>query len=232
MIKHGSYRDSDEMSDMVSNNYRVLLVMSRFGISLGFGEKTIAEVCEDNGVDTATFLAVSNVVLDEENVSGESLRSVSVESLITYLRNSHDYFLEFRLPGIRRDLVEVLGGAKDKLSGAVLNYFDEYVEEVRKHMTYEEKTVFPYVRLLLAGGYSGKYNIDIFRRHHDQVEARLREFKQILIKYYPARSTNELNSVLFDIFNCENDLKSHNYVEDNLFIPIVVNMEQKTGAVR
>lgn len=220
------------MSDMVSNNYRVLLVMSRFGISLGFGEKTIAEVCEDNGVDTATFLAVSNVVLDEENVSGESLRSVSVESLITYLRNSHDYFLEFRLPGIRRDLVEVLGGAKDKLSGAVLNYFDEYVEEVRKHMTYEEKTVFPYVRLLLAGGYSGKYNIDIFRRHHDQVEARLREFKQILIKYYPARSTNELNSVLFDIFNCENDLKSHNYVEDNLFIPIVVNMEQKTGAVR
>ena len=51
--------------------------------------------------------------------------------------------------------------------------------------------------------------------------------KNILIKYYPAESSNELNSVLFDIFTCEEDLASHNYIENTLFIPAVMRLEQE-----
>lgn len=69
------------------------------------------------------------------------------------------------------------------------------------------------------------YNIAIFRKRHDQVEAKLTELKNILIKYYPASSSNELNSVLFDIFTCEQDLASHNYIEDYLFIPVIQKLE-------
>jgi len=69
------------------------------------------------------------------------------------------------------------------------------------------------------------YNIAIFRKRHDQVEAKLTELKNILIKYYPASSSNELNSVLFDIFTCEQDLASHNYIEDYLFIPVIQTLE-------
>ena len=50
---------------------------------------------------------------------------------------------------------------------------------------------------------------------------KLRELKNIIIKYYPSGSSNELNGVLFDIFNCEHELASHNAVEDELFIPAV-----------
>ena len=69
------------------------------------------------------------------------------------------------------------------------------------------------------------YSIAIFRKRHDQVEAKLTELKNILIKYYPASSSNELNSVLFDIFTCEQDLASHNYIEDYLFIPVIQKLE-------
>ena len=69
------------------------------------------------------------------------------------------------------------------------------------------------------------YSIAIFRKRHDQVEAKLSELKYILIKYYPAGSSNELNSVLFDIFTCEQDLASHNYIEDYLFIPVIQKLE-------
>lgn len=209
----------------MSNSYRILLVMSRFGIGLGFGDKTVEQVCAENGVDTATFLTIANMSLGENPPVPDG--RVSVESLLKYLHNSHDYFLGFRLPGIRRDLVKVLDNRDDDLTKAVIRYFDEYVEEVRRHMMYEEEKVFPYVRALLAGNYSGKYNIGIFVRHHDQVEARLIEFKKILIKYYPASSTNELNSVLFDIFNCEYDLASHNEIEDRLFVPVISELESK-----
>lgn len=219
------FRETDYMSDLVSNNYPVLLVMSRFGIGLGVGEKTIGQVCKDNGVDVATFLTVANMLFGE-GWRSEYVDRVSVESLLVYLHNSHDYFLGFRLPGIREKLVEIVG-LSDDLSRAIIDYFDEYVAEVNRHMSYEEKTVFPYVRKLLAGELSSDYSIDVFEKQHDQVEARLNEFKNIIIKYYPAASTNEINSVLFDIFNCQHDLAAHNDVEDELFVPAVAVLEGK-----
>ena len=39
MYKLGAYNQNNRMSDLVCDNYPVLLVMSRFGIALGFGDK-------------------------------------------------------------------------------------------------------------------------------------------------------------------------------------------------
>ena len=158
MQRTGKYTKDDPMSDLVSDNYRILLLMSRFGIGLGFGESSIGEVCRANGVDTSTFLIVTNMMLYDE-IPADAYDKVSMEGLLSYLHNSHDYFLGFR--------------------------------------------------------------------HHDQVETLLTEFKNILIKYYPSASTNEINNVLFDIFNCENDLASHNAVEDLLFVPAVGRLEKR-----
>ena len=38
-MKNGKYRETSEMSDLICENYPMVLVMSRFGIDLGFGEK-------------------------------------------------------------------------------------------------------------------------------------------------------------------------------------------------
>ena len=65
MYKLGRYKQTDRMSDLICENYPMLLVISRFGISLGFGDKTIGEVCEDSGVDTKTFLTIVNLLLDD-----------------------------------------------------------------------------------------------------------------------------------------------------------------------
>ena len=220
MYKSGGYGGDDRMCDLVCDRYAVLQVMSRFGIALGFGDKTIAEVCADNQVDTATFLAVVNLLMNFGN--GEELAGeVSVRALTDYLHNSHGYFLDFRLPTIRRKLIEAVDCSQSDVSFAIMRFFDEYVAEVQRHMAYEEQTVFPYVESLLAGEKNTTYSMDIFRRQHDQVDAKLRELKNIIIKYYPSGSTNQLNGVLFDIFTCEQELASHNAVEDEIFIPAV-----------
>jgi regulator of cell morphogenesis and NO signaling len=215
------------MSKLLCEKYATLLVLTRFGISLGFGEKSIDEVCKDTGVDTNTFLSIVNLLLDENQEASVSGASFSLESLISYLQNSHNYFLDYRLPGIRAKLIEVLDPAQKELNRALLHYFDEYAMQVHKHMQYEEKNVFPYVYMLLHGEKKENYNISIFRKKHDQIESKLTEFKHILIKYYPAKSSNEINSVLFDIFNCEKDLASHNAIEDKLFVPAILELENK-----
>ena len=217
--KLGGYTGEDRMCDLVCDKYFVLQVISRFGIALGFGDKSIAEVCAASGVDTDTFLAVVNLLV--EKADPETLaENVSVRALTDYLHNSHGYFLDFRLPSIRRKLIEAVDCSHSDVSFAIMRFFDEYVAEVHKHMDYEEKNVFPYVEALLAGEPTS-YSIDTFRRHHDQVEAKLRELKNIIIKYYPSGGTNALNGVLFDIFTCEKELASHNAVEDEIFIPAV-----------
>ena len=230
MYRLSQYKETDKIGDLICENYPILLVVSRFGISLGFGDKDIAQVCADNGVDTPTFLAVVNLLLDEDESAAPADAPLSVGALVRYLQNSHAYFLDFRLPVIRRELADALGSDHGDVSFAVLRFFDEYAAEVRRHMLYEEEKVFPYVRSLLEGRKKGRYRIDIFRRQHDQVEARLTELKNILIRYYPGSGSNELNSALFDIFSCERDLASHNRIEDHLFVPAVVELERKNGS--
>ncbi|MDH6311424.1 regulator of cell morphogenesis and NO signaling [Parabacteroides sp. PFB2-10] len=230
MYKNGKYQETDKMSDLICENYPMVLVMSRFGIALGFGEKNIGEVCRQNKVDTCTFLTVVNFLVEEQHSPSpvENINQcLSLETLMSYLHNAHDYFLNFRLPHIRRKLVEAIEDCPKDVAFAITRFFDEYAGEVHKHMMYEEKNVFPYVRGLLGGRKDPKYNISIFMKRHDQIEMKIVELKNILIKYYPGAGTNLLNSVLFDIFATESDLASHNHVEDYLFVPAIMALEKQ-----
>ncbi|MDL2221270.1 hemerythrin domain-containing protein [Parabacteroides sp. OttesenSCG-928-N08] len=228
MYKNGKYNESDKMSDLICENYPMVLVMSRFGISLGFGEQNIGEVCRQNGVDTCTFLKVVNYLVscDEATIPTEDINScLSLESLMKYLHNAHDYFLNFRFPHIRRKLMKAIAACTPQVSFVIQNFFDEYAAEVNKHMSYEESTVFPYVKGLLQGQRDPQYNITIFSERHDQIEMKIVELKNILIKYYPGESSYLLNDVLFDIFATEYDLATHNGVEDYLFVPSILALE-------
>ncbi len=207
------------MCDLIDKNYRVLQVMSRFGISPGFGDKTIAEVCDEHKVDAKTFLTVVGHIFDP--TSAPPVEIISVRTLTDYLRNTHRYFLDFRLPAIRRKLIEAVNCTQHDVAFAIMRYYDEYVAEVIKHLDYEEQTVFPYVESLLKGNRSNDYSIDIFRRQHDRIEEQLRELKNIIITYYPSGGSIELNDVLYDIFTCEEELRSHNDIENDLFVPAV-----------
>ena len=109
MYKNGKYRETDKMSDLICENYPMVLVMSRFGIALGFGEKNIGAVCRQNGVDACTFLTVVNFLTEEISAPMTNIdKCLSIEALITYLHNAHAYFLDFRLPHIRRKLTDAI----------------------------------------------------------------------------------------------------------------------------
>lgn len=223
----GKYRETDKMSDLICENYPMVLVMSRFGIELGFGEKNIGDVCRQNGIDTYTFLSVVNFLTRTDEVFAEETgKQISIPLLITYLHNAHDYFLNFRLPQIRQKLTEAIAGCPKDVAFVIRKFFDDYATEVHKHMSYEEKTVFPYVRHLIEGIHDPKYNITIFRKRHDQIEMKITELKNLLLKYYPGPDNNLINSVLFDIFATEQDLASHNSVEDYIFVPVILSIEK------
>ena len=229
MDKPHKYGADDHMSDLICDNYSLLMVMSRFGLSLGFGDKTVRDVCEAQGVDYRTFLAVANFISEDQCTYDEDSTDFSLAALMDYLKRAHTYFLDFNLPAIRRKLIEAIDcSAPDGVAMLILRYFDEYAKEVRRHMEYENEAVFTYVDGLLDGRLDDRFSIATFVSKHNSIDTKLKELKNIIIKYYPETGNNNLlNAVLFDIFNCEQDLASHCRVEDFLFVPAVTQMERK-----
>lgn len=220
------YKASDKLKDLISDNSLLLMVLNRFGISLGFGEKSVKESCDSQNVDVATFLAVANFISNQE----KDIQGISLKSLIDYLKQAHTYFLDYNLPTIRRRLIESIDcSGNDDVAFLILRFYDEYVIEVRKHMEYENNKVFTYVEGLLNGIRDSRYVIRTFAEKHNTMDTKLKELKDIIIRYYPDQSNNLLTSVLFDIINCEQDLSLHCQVEDFLFVPAVEELESSTA---
>lgn len=221
------YSSTDKLCNLICDNYSLLMVLNRFDLPLGFGDKTVQEVCDLHGVHCGTFLAVANFITENDYTYGITRSDISVEAMMKYLKNAHTYFLDFNLPEIRRKLIEAIDFlSNDRVSILILQFFDEYVNEVRKHMEYENKNVFTYVEKLLAGQNDTSFRISLYASKHEQIDDTLTELKNIIIKYYPEKTNNNLlNNVLFDIFNCEQDLALHCQVEDYLFVPAVSDLE-------
>ena len=227
------FSENDKMSDLINENHSLLLVISRFGLSLGFGNHTVKEVCESNNIDCKTFLVVVNFLSEANFEVDHNADDILVVSIIQYLKNAHAYFLDFKLPLIRNKLIEAVKNQGENIpyESIFLKFFDEYVLEVNKHMEYENKVVFPYALKLVNGKSDSRYNISVFQGRHNEIDSKLIELKNILIKYYPAKGNNYLlTEVLFDILSCEIDLASHNQVEDFLFVPTVEALEHQNNA--
>ena len=225
------YKPTDKMRELVKDNSSLILVMGRFGISLGFGDKSIREVCKIHQVDERTFTDVANFC------SGREYRfeAISLQALIEYLKQAHTYYLDFNLPNIRRKLIEALdcsGG--NNIAMLIVRFYDEYVSEVRRHMEHENKTVFVYVEQLLSGFLNKTYSISTFEGKHAQIGNKLKELKDLIIQYYPEKNNYLLNEVLLNIILCEEDLTQHCKIEDKLFVPAVKALEsqlKKSGEV-
>ena len=222
------YEPDDKMINLIKDNYSLLQSLGCFGISLGFGDKTVREVCNDQNVDTYTFLLVVNYTINGYK-GFDDLDRLSIPTLIQYLRASHTYYLDYELPFIRRELTGALD-ENDNLARLILRLYDEYAHSIRNHMQYEEKNVFPYVDSLLKGETNDTYDVETYSKHHSQTDDKLRELKSIIIKYLPSDShhNNCLTATLYDIYNCEEWLDQHALVEDDIFIPVIRRLEQKS----
>ena len=222
------YEADDKMISLIRDNYDLLQSLGSFGISLGFGDKTVKETCEDNKVDTYTFLAVVNFTINGYG-EFEADDQLSVPTLMHYLEASHAYFLDFQLPFIRRELEDSLD-ENDSLAHLILRFYDEYAREIKRHMQYEQKTLFPYVEALLEGRPASDYTVETYSKHHGAADKKLRELKLLIIKYLPSDGlhNNKLTATLHDIYDNEAWLRQHAQVEDRIFVPAIRRLEQMT----
>ena len=218
------YLPSNTMRELIRDNAHLLPAISRFDIAFGFGDAPVEKVCVENNVDTNTFLCVCNLL------SGYSFEidTISLPSLMGYLKRAHSYFLDVTLPKIRHNLIEAINYSETNEAALLLiRFFDNYVMEVKRHMDHENNVIFRYIERLLEGRMEEDFTIDRFSGNHSHMAAKLNDLKDIFIYHYKQKENARLSAVLFDIITCERDLMSHFDVENRVLIPTVRNLEKR-----
>lgn len=222
------FTPSDSVVDLIALDYNIVPLLSRFSIPLGFGDRTIAEVCGEAGIDTGVFLLIVNYTLGRPTDPAEGAQAGGI---VDFLLNSHAYFLTYKLPHIRANLLAALDAHHSDINPAIVTFFDDYVGHVRRHFAYEERNVFPYVRALVEGTprSDSSYSIERFKNHHDRIAEKLSELKNIILRYYVTSVPNLMYDVLVDLFTAESDLQSHNDIENYILIPLAKELEAKAS---
>lgn len=203
-----------KMADMIASNYDLILMLPRFGIHLGFGEKTVKEVCRDYGIDDHFFLTVCNIyTFDDYRPDDEEAARIDNRLVAEHLRASHRYYLEERLPHLQQHLDHITENAGQ--SGEILRkYYADYCREVREHVRREEKNLDQIL------GNSATQTHSHYMQSHDNIRDKLNDLTQIIYKYLPGeRLTEEMMELVFDILQLSRDLEKHAMIEELLLVP-------------
>ena len=218
-----------KLADLISANHSLILLLPRFGIPLGFGDKSVVKVCTKYDVPADFFLLICNVYSFDSYIPDEKeVVLTDMCRLIPYLMASHQYYLNERLPHIEQHLDRIAENTDKKYGLVLKRFFAGYKNEVSEHFFYEEKTVFPYIEDLAADKPCGKYRIRYFEKAHNDIEDKLNDLMQIIFKYLPENVSQEDSvGVVFDIFQLSADLHKHSLIEEKVLVPYVKLLEKK-----
>lgn len=211
-----------KMADLIATNHNLILMLPRFGLPLGFGNHSVHEVCEVHGIDEAFFLIVSNIyTFDDYMPSADELSNTHLQQLIPYLRMSHSYYINKRMPHLQEHLNHLVNTMNNKVAETLNHFFEDYRRELAKHFKKEEAQLFPFIERLRRGEkISDKVTNYLVDSHHN-IKDQLSDLMQILYKYLrPTDSQHEeLVELIFDILQLSEDLEKHTLIEERLLMP-------------
>jgi len=228
-----------KMAELIHSNYLLIPVVNRFGIRLGFGEKTVRRVCKEYRIDPEFFLAIVNTFSIEGYFPQKTLQTFNVLVILKYLRKTHSYYMETQIP-IIENLIDALLKAYAKRNRNLIHvkrFFDEYKKELFAHLKREETTTFPYIedvyrRLNHRQSHPKarvlrSYSMKVYEKEHDNVDDKLYDLKNILIKYISGEFDEAIcNAIIFELFRLERDIEDHTRIEENILRPLVTEMEK------
>lgn len=229
-----------KMADVIHKDYLLLPVINRFGIQLGFGDKTVEQVCSDYKINPSFFLDIINTYHDEYYFPMEKMQLYPVDMIIDYLLKTHEYYKKQALPEIELKIERVKQSCSVNCENFDLieEFYRKYKEELLFHLDNEEEKFFPYIKALAQqehniddlNNFRKKYafSYDVHSDEHENVQVKLLDLKNIIIKYLPPHYDQGLgNDLLSSLFVFEKDINDHERLEDVILLPALQRIEQK-----
>lgn len=223
-----------KVSDIVNDNPRLILMLEHLDIPLGLQDKSIEQVCRDNKINSQVFLTIGNLYNGHPPDKNFLFLQDEMKTILTYLEKNHKHYLEEQFPLMTSLIGEIVKVNIHPEIALLEQFFNDYYKEVIEHLNYENQIVFPYVTMLQSqishgNDISGnsKYSIAEYQGHHDDIEEKLADLRNLLIKYLPSHNDTPFRRrLLFTLSELEFDLHIHSKIEESILVPMVEYMEQ------
>lgn len=216
-----------KISDVIILNPYLILMLEHLGINMEVHEKTIEQICYECNISTELFLTIANLFTGYKPSAITEYSFNDIQTIIKYLKNSHHYYLEEKYPEIK-NYIEIINRINDHSEILMIGkFFDKYFNEVTEHLDYENDVVFPYV-LRLNNQLTQKhfedtisnYSVTEYREQHNDIEEKLTDLNNLLIKYMPQKNDQQIRrKLLLCLFELGYDLKIHSQIEEIILIP-------------
>ncbi|WP_158869433.1 hemerythrin domain-containing protein [Maribellus comscasis] len=221
------------MLDLIFENPSLLLMMEHFDMNIVVRNKTVEQICNENQINQQVFINVANLYNGFNIANTKDIDRSDTESIILFLKNSHRYYLDEKIPEIH-DCINGLY-AKNNIPEIRLvgRFFDEYSQEVKEHLNYEDVVAFPYFSALANNrehydSEDKKFSAEEYREHHTDIETKLGELKNLLLKHIPLKQDGSLRrKLLTSLFELEYDLTIHSVIEESILIPLIKKIEKQ-----
>ncbi len=181
---------NDTVGDVVARCPVLSRVFEEAGIDYCCGgKKTLAEVCQEKGLDSQAFLAT----LEESALAsaGESVvdaAAISLTELADHIEQTHHTYLRSEFPRFDRmtEKVASVHGERDSRLHQIRETFLALATELSSHMMKEEQILFPMVRKLDASETTPTFHcgslanpIRQMESEHTQAGSALEKFREL-----------------------------------------------------
>ncbi len=222
-------KPDDKLSVVIFHNPYVLLMLEHFGVRMPVHEKTVKQVCDKYSIGPNVFITVTNLYNGIRPSGQPAFGNDDIIDIISFLKNSHNYYLNEKYPIIRDFIEQVQKKNNSKEIGLVEKFFGEYFKKVQNHINYENDVAFPYIVTLIENGQQpleNGYSIVHYEEKHDNIEEELTDLKNLLIKYLPQENDQTIRrKLIFALFELEFDLTIHAQIEDLILLPVIKKLE-------
>lgn len=226
-------------SEVINGNPLTLLMLEHFNIPLGLQDKTIIQLAAEYDIDVRIFLSIIGLY-NGQRPDYKSIDTIeNITPIVNFLKRSHQHYLNEQFPLLTMHLSEISTLNTHAEIEMLIRFFDDYLDEVAEHLRYEDEVVFPYIigltqksQSLTESSTSG-FSISEYRSHHDDIEEKLHDLKNLLIRYLPSQDdTIPRRKLLFALNELEADLHVHSEIEEIILIPIVEKLEISINTTR
>lgn len=213
---------NSKLCDIIFYDSSVISVINRFGINLGVGDYTVAEICRSHNLDENFLIVIINTFLNEKYFPERLLKTYSITKIVNYLEKTNSYYEQFQLPNIERhfNLLIMKSNADDGNLDLLKRFFDEMKNELLLRINFDRQEWFPQLLQLGNTTLDEDIELDNIPESAHPIEDKLNDLKSFFIIHLKGKyDVNLCQAVVSSIIALEKDLKQNNRIRERILLP-------------
>jgi len=222
-------------NQIINLNGYLLHILRRYDINYK-DINPILSIAKAKGFNPNFLVDLLNAFNELKPEMVHQFKQYEIPVLLNYLRRSHKYYLDRRLPDIMYSMQEIYRQYPEL--SALKTFINEYTKRLEAHFEEENKVLFPYAEYLFNAtneykkipfidSYFYEFSVKDFL-HDNKTEKDLILIRHALQQHNPTNNTLSPYRITIELIkNFEHDLTIHALIEDQILIPRLIEIEQR-----